>query len=123
MLTIIFILSLSLIVMMIGFKSIEEKKRKKFLFSNLRERIDIAVMNIVSSVRKNLSLLNKKNIKFIAVFVGNILKVIALNFKRKLRLRKLRFIDSLRIKGDLKKKRSASFFLKNVSEYKGKYVK
>ena len=109
--------------MMIGFKSIEEKKRKKFLFSNLRERIDIAVMNIVSSVRKNLSLLNKKNIKFIAVFVGNILKVIALNFKRKLRLRKLRFIDSLRIKGDLKKKGPASFFLKNVSEYKGKYVK
>lgn len=122
MLTIIFTFSLFSIAMMIILKLIEERGQKVF-FEKSRKRADAAVAKIADNAKKRFSILNKSNIKLLAIFAGSAVKSSALNIKRKTHLKKLKFLDSLRNRGNLKRKGSASFFLKNVSEYKGKYVK
>lgn len=125
MLTIIFTFSLSSIAIMISLKTIEERRQKKFLFSNPRRRADEAVAKIANNAKNLLSVLNRKNGKLFTALIGNAIYEGVSSVKRKTYLRKLKFLDSLRIRnrGNLKKKGSASFFLKNVSEYKGKYIK
>lgn len=123
MLTIIFTFSLSSIAVMIGLKTIEEKRQKRFLFSESRKRADAAAQKIADNAKNRFSILNGRNGKLFATLIGNAIYDGASSIKRKTYLRKLKFLDSLRNRGNLKKKGSASFFLKNVSEYKGKYVK
>ncbi|KKR46047.1 MAG: hypothetical protein UT90_C0003G0032 [Parcubacteria group bacterium GW2011_GWA1_40_21] len=123
MLTIIFILSLFSIAAIISWKMIEEKKSKMFFFSNLRKCADEAVEKTVNGAKNRFSVLNKKNAKLFVAFAGNSILNGVSSVKRKTYLKKLKFLDSLMAGGNLKKKGSASFFLKNVSEYKGKYTK
>lgn len=123
MLTIIFTFSLSSIAIMIGLKTIEEKTPKRFLFSGSRKRADAVALKIIDNAKNHFSVLNGKNGKLFAMFVGNAIHNGVSSVKRKTYLKKLKFLDSLRNRVNLKKKGSASFFLKNVSEYKGKYIK
>ena len=123
MLTIIFTSSLFSIAAIISWKMIEEKKSKMFFFSNLRKCADEAVEKTVNGAKNRFSVLNKKNAKLFVAFAGNSILNGVSSVKRKTYLKKLKFLDSLMAGGNLKKKGSASFFLKNVSEYKGKYTK
>ena len=123
MLTIIFTFSLFSVAAIVIWKMMEEKKSKKFFFSDLRKRADEVVEKTINGAKNRFSVLNKKNGKLIAVFAGNSILNGISSVKRKTYLKKLKFLDSLRAGGNLKKKGSASFFLKNVSEYKGKYTK
>ncbi|MBM2818215.1 MAG: hypothetical protein HW401_805 [Parcubacteria group bacterium] len=120
MLTIIFIVSLALIAIMIGWKMIEERRREKLLFYDLRKRTDGVLEKISKKTKKSILVLNRRNAKLIAIFFVGVILAGALGARRNLRLKRLKFIDSLRTRDNLKKKGSASFFLKNVSEYKGK---
>lgn len=119
----IFLFSLSLIAVMIGFKTVELKIQRRLLFSELRVRADVLSFKIVNKVKKTISILNINNGKMFASFFLNLVFGAVSDTGRKIKLRKLKFIDSLRVNRNLKKKGSASFFLKNVSEYKGKYIK
>src|SRR3989338_3816183 len=123
MLTIIFTFSLFSVAAIVIWKMMEEKKSKKFFFSDLRKRADEAVEKTINGAKNRFSVLKKKNGKLIAVFAGNSILNGISSVKRKTYLKKLKFLNSLRAGGNLKKKGSASFFLKNVSEYKGKYIK
>lgn len=109
--------------MIIGLKMIEERRREKFFFTEARSRADAAAAKIAENVKNHFSILNGRNAKWLAIFIGNALMYGASSIKRKTNLRKLKFLNSLKTGGNLKKKGSASFFLKNVSEYKGKYIK
>ena len=120
MLTIIFTVSLVLTAIMIGWKMIEEKKQEKFLLSDLRKKADGVSEKIIKKTKKLIHVLNRRNVKFIAVFLVGAILAGALSARRKLQLKRLKFLDSLRTRENLKKKGSASFFLKNVSEYKSK---
>jgi len=123
MLTIIFTSSLFSIAAIISWKMMEEKKSKMFFFSDMRKRADAAVEKTVNGAKNHFSVLNKKNAKLFVAFAGNSILNGVSSVKRKTYLKKLKFLNSLRAGGNLKKKGSASFFLKNVSEYKGKYTK
>ena len=124
MLTIIFIASLVLIAIMIGWKMIEERNQEKFLFSDLRNVADGVSEKISAKTKKFILVLNRRNIELLAIFIVSAILGGALSARRALRLKSLKYIDSLNNrKVNLKKKGSASFFLKNVSEYKGKYIK
>ena len=121
MLTIIFIFSLCLIAITIGFKMIEEKRQEKFFVKEARLRADAAVARIVKSAKNNFSVLNGENGKLLAALIGKAILYGISKVKRSARLKKLQFMESLKTNRNLKKKGSASFFLKNVSEYKGKH--
>lgn len=123
MLTIIFIFSLCSIAIMIGFKMIEEKRRAKFFFKEARSRADAAAARIAENAKNHFSVFNGKNGKLLAALIGNAILYGVSKVRRNTRLKKLQFMESLKTNRNLKKKGSASFFLKNVSEYKGKYIK
>ena len=120
MLTIIFIFSLFAIAITIGFKMIEERRRERFLLSDLLKRADGVSEKISKKTKKLILGLNGRNLTLLVIFIGSAILAGVLIARRKLHLRKLKFIDSLKTSKNLKKKGSASFFLKNVSEYKGK---
>lgn len=111
------------IAMMIGFKTIEQKIQKKLFFSGLRNRGDILTAKTVDELKKAVSVLNIDNTRKLMSSLRNIVFGAVSDTGRKIKFKKLKFIDSLRVNRNLKKKGSASFFLKNVSEYKGKYIK
>ena len=123
MLTIIFIFSLSAIAITIGFKMMEEKRRERFLLSDLRKRADGVSEKISKKTKKFILGLNRRNLEMLAIFIGGVILAGVFTARRKLHLRRLKFTDSFRANRankNLKKRGSASFFLKNVSEYKGK---
>lgn len=123
MITIVFTSSLFLISAMISLKLIEERKRRKFLFSDLREGADKASLRIVNKIKKYFLLLKTKDGKTPIAFIGRLVIFGVSSVKRKISLRKIKFMQSLKVGGNLKKKGPASFFLKNVSEYKIEYIK
>lgn len=123
MLTTIFLFSLFSIVIIISLKAVEERRQKRFLFPRLRNRADVLTKKIANETNQVIYSINANNGKsFISLFRKIILNTLY-GISRKIKLRKLKFTDSLRVRGNLNKKGSASFFLKNVSEYKGKYIK
>lgn len=123
MLTITFIVSLLILTAMVGFKWVEEKKGKKLFLERLRKHIDVLVIKIISKFRIFFGILDGKNRKLFIMFFVVVLLRIASGIKRRISLKKIKFLNSLRVSGNLEKSGSASFFLKNVSEYKNKHLK
>ena len=100
---------------------IEEKRREKFFFKEARSRADAAAAKIAKNAKNHFSILNGENGKLLAILIGKAILYGVSKVKRNTRLKKLQFMESLKTNRNLKKKGSASFFLKNVSEYKGKH--
>lgn len=123
MIIIVFTFSLFSIPAMIGLKLIEEKRSRKFLFFGLREGADKVSLRIINNIKNRFSVLKTKKGKLSEVFMGRLIVRGVLSIKRKINSRRAGFLHSLRISVNLKKKGSASFFLKNVSEYKTEYIK
>ncbi|MBU6431302.1 MAG: hypothetical protein KGJ58_01915 [Patescibacteria group bacterium] len=121
MLTTFFLFSMSSIAIMIGLKIVEERLQKKLFFSGLRSRADILAAKIGDEIEKSISALSRERL-FMPFFRNLVISIVS-NTRRKIKLIKLKFTDSLRVNGNFKKKGSASFFLKTVSEYKEKYIK
>lgn len=108
---------------MIGIKTIEHKIQKKLFFLKLRADTDVLIANILHKIKKTISILNTKNSITSISFLGSVVYSVISNISKKFKLKKLKFIESLRVNKNLKKTSSSSFFLKNMSEYKGKYIK
>lgn len=123
MLTAFFLFSLFSIAIMIGFRAIEEKNKKRILFSKFRNRADVSAIKICDKIKKTISVLSVDNIRLFASFLINLILEVMSKTGRKIKLEKLKFGNSFEVNRNLKKKGSASFFLKNMSEYKGRYIK
>lgn len=121
MLTTIFIVSLLILSAMLVFKWFEERKEEKLFLEQLRRNIDISVMKIILRLRIFFAVLNRVNGKLFLMFLVIFLSRITSGIRRKVSLKKMKFLNSLRVSGNLEKNSSASFFLKNVSEYKNKH--
>ena len=89
----------------------------------LRKRADAMAMKIISRLKIFFGILDAKNGKLFVMFFAVALLRIASGIKRGISLKKIKFLNSLRVSGNLEKHGSASFFLKNVSEYKNKHPK
>lgn len=118
MLTIIFIFSLFSFSAIISLKWIEEKKRRQLLFPRSRERADAIAAKVVGNIKIFSAVLNGGNGRLFAMSIRSALLSVALSIKRKLTVKKLKFLNSLKNSGNLRRQGPASFFLKNVSEYK-----
>lgn len=124
MLTVIFIASFVLIILMISLKSIEEGKGNKLFFFKLRMRADDFVNKAIEDIKIFFAIFSKKNAKLFALFLSGLILSGLSNVKRKLGIKKLKLTDSFKNqKISNKKKGPSSFFLKNVSEYKSGYIK
>lgn len=121
MLTTTFIVSLLMLSGMLGFKWAEERKGSKLFLEQLRRDVDIAVMKIIFRLRIFLAVLNRRNGKLFLMFLVVFLSRITSGIRRRINLKKMKFLNSLRVSGNLEKNSPASFFLKNVSKYKDKH--
>lgn len=121
MLTTIFIVSLLMLSMMFGFKWAEERRGKKLFLEQLRRNVDISVMKIILRLGVFFSVLSRRNGKLFLMFLFVFLSRITSGIRRIINLKKMKFLNSLRVSGNLEKNSPASFFLKNVSEYKNKH--